>query len=286
MTPPAGPLVLVVVDGFGIAPPGPGNAVSLARTPALDALAREGSACRIQASGLPVGLPDGQQGNSEVGHLNLGAGRRVPQMLVRVDEAVADGSLAGLPALQEALRIGRERALHLVGLVGDGGVHASQRHLLALLDAARAAGVERCYVHALTDGRDTRPDAALAAVTELEAAGATGGDDLRALLRDGPRPALGPHAQGLRRDGARGRRAGRDRRRRDPRVLRRRDERRVHRAGRGRARVRGPRARRRRGRLLELPRRTAPASSAAPWPSPASPTSTAGPRRRPSASRP
>ena len=166
-----GPLVLVVVDGFGIAPPGPGNAISLARTPAIDALAREGSACRIQASGLPVGLPDGQQGNSEVGHLNLGAGRRVPQMLVRVDEAVADGSLAGLPALQEALRIGRERALHLVGLVGDGGVHASQRHLVALLEAARAAGVERCYVQALTDGRDTRPDAALAAVTELEAAG-------------------------------------------------------------------------------------------------------------------
>jgi 2,3-bisphosphoglycerate-independent phosphoglycerate mutase len=167
-----GPLVLVVVDGFGIAPPGPGNAVSLARTPAMDALAREGSACRIQASGLPVGLPDGQQGNSEVGHLNLGAGRRVPQMLVRIDEAVADGSLAALPALRQALAIGRERALHFVGLVGDGGVHASQRHLLALLEAARAAGVERCYVHALTDGRDTRPDAALPAVTALEAAGA------------------------------------------------------------------------------------------------------------------
>ena len=168
----AGPLVLIVVDGFGIAPPGPGNAVSIARTSALDALAREGSACRLEASGLAVGLPDGQQGNSEVGHLNLGAGRRVPQMLVRIDEAVEDGSLARLPALEEALRAGRERALHLIGLVGDGGVHASQGHLHALLDAALAAGVQRCYVHALTDGRDTRPDSGLEAVADLERRGA------------------------------------------------------------------------------------------------------------------
>ncbi|MFM8828293.1 MAG: 2,3-bisphosphoglycerate-independent phosphoglycerate mutase, partial [Actinomycetota bacterium] len=96
----SGPLVLVVIDGFGVAPPGPGNAVTLARTPALDALAAEGSATLLQASGLPVGLPDGQMGNSEVGHLNLGAGRRVPQMLVRIDEAVAaPGGLAQVPAI-------------------------------------------------------------------------------------------------------------------------------------------------------------------------------------------
>ena len=99
---PRGPLVLIVIDGFGIAPAGPGNAVSLARTPVLDALAAEGSGTRIEASGLPVGLPAGQQGNSEVGHLNLGAGRRVPQMLVRVDEAIADGSILALPALRAA----------------------------------------------------------------------------------------------------------------------------------------------------------------------------------------
>ncbi len=166
-----GPLVLVVIDGFGIAPPGPGNAVSLARTPALDALAAEGSGASIAAAGLPVGLPEGQQGNSEVGHLNLGAGRRVPQMLVRIDEAIADGSLARNPAIQGAMRVGREGTLHLVGLVGEGGVHASQRHLMALLEVARAEGVSRVVVHALTDGRDTRPDSALAAVAEIEAAG-------------------------------------------------------------------------------------------------------------------
>jgi 2,3-bisphosphoglycerate-independent phosphoglycerate mutase len=169
----SGPLVLVVIDGFGIAPAGPGNAVSLARTPNLDALAREGSASRLSASGLPVGLPDGQQGNSEVGHLNLGAGRRVPQMLVRIDEAIADGSFDRLPAVVQAMDTGRRTALHLIGLVGDGGVHASQRHLAALLDLARRSGVERVCVHALTDGRDTRPDSALGFVAALEAQGVT-----------------------------------------------------------------------------------------------------------------
>ncbi len=168
---PRGPLVLVVIDGFGIAPPGPGNAVTLARTPALDALAREGSGTRIEASGLPVGLPAGQQGNSEVGHLNLGAGRRVSQMLVRVDEGLADGSVAANPVMREALAVGRATTLHLLGLIGDGGVHASQRHLLSLIEMAQEQGVERIVVHALTDGRDTRPDAALGAVQQIEATG-------------------------------------------------------------------------------------------------------------------
>ena len=169
---PRGPLVLVVIDGFGIAPAGPGNAVTLARTPLLDALAAEGSGTRIAASGLPVGLPRGQQGNSEVGHLNLGAGRRVPQMLVRVNEAMADGSVLALPALQAALDTGRRTTLHLMGLAGDGGVHASQRHALSLIHMAQEHGVERIVVHAFTDGRDTRPDAGLEAVAELEATGA------------------------------------------------------------------------------------------------------------------
>ncbi len=172
MSTPRGPLVLVVIDGFGIGPAGPGNAVTLALTPVLDALAREGSGTRIEASGLPVGLPDGQMGNSEVGHLNLGAGRRVPQMLVRVDEAFADRSILRIPALQQALETGRRTTLHLVGLAGDGGVHASQRHALALIAIAQEHGVERIVVHALTDGRDTRPDAALAAITQFEATGA------------------------------------------------------------------------------------------------------------------
>ena len=172
MTAPRGPLVLIVIDGFGIGPAGPGNAVTLARTPVLDALAREGSGTRIEASGLPVGLPDGQMGNSEVGHLNLGAGRRVPQMLVRVDEAFANRSIIEIPALQQALETGRRTTLHLVGLAGDGGVHASQRHALALIAIAQERGVERIVVHAMTDGRDTRPDAALEAVTQFEATGA------------------------------------------------------------------------------------------------------------------
>jgi 2,3-bisphosphoglycerate-independent phosphoglycerate mutase len=166
-----GPLVLVVIDGYGIAPPGPGNAVHLARTPHLDALAAGGSGTSITASGLPVGLPEGQQGNSEVGHLNLGAGRRVPQMLVWIDEAIADGSMARLPALRSAFEAGRRGTLHLIGLVGEGGVHASQRHVLALIRLARQAGVERIVVHAFTDGRDTRPDAGLDAVAEIEATG-------------------------------------------------------------------------------------------------------------------
>lgn len=170
----SGPLVLVVIDGFGIAPAGPGNAVALARTPALDALAAEGSATLLAASGLPVGLPDGQMGNSEVGHLNLGAGRRVPQMLVRIDEAVAaPGGLGAVPAIAASLAAARPGALHLVGLLGHGGVHAGQHHLVALLRAAREAGVPRVVVHAITDGRDSRPDAALQALGALEGTGAT-----------------------------------------------------------------------------------------------------------------
>ncbi len=167
----AGPLVLVVIDGFGIGPPGPGNAVTLAATPNLDRLAAEGSATRLNASGLPVGLPDGQMGNSEVGHLNLGAGRRVAQMLVRIDEAIADGSITGVPALVGAMDAASGHALHLIGLLGGGGVHASQRHLDAILAMAKARGVERVYVHALTDGRDSRPDAALGYVQALEGSG-------------------------------------------------------------------------------------------------------------------
>ncbi|MSO45089.1 MAG: 2,3-bisphosphoglycerate-independent phosphoglycerate mutase [Thermoleophilia bacterium] len=171
-----GPLVLVVIDGFGIGPEGPGNAVALSRTPVLDALAAEGSATQLHASGLPVGLPDGQMGNSEVGHLNLGAGRCVPQMLVRIDAAVAaPGGLGAVPAIVAAFECAQGATLHLVGLVGDGGVHASQRHLLALITAARERGVARVVVHAVTDGRDSRPDSALPAIRALEGHGAVVG---------------------------------------------------------------------------------------------------------------
>jgi 2,3-bisphosphoglycerate-independent phosphoglycerate mutase len=110
-------------------------------------------------------------GNSEVGHLNLGAGRRVPQMLVRIDEAIADGSFAHNPALVAAMDHAAGSALHLVGLAGDGGVHASQRHLEALIAMARGRGIARLHVHALTDGRDSRPDAALGFIERLEGDG-------------------------------------------------------------------------------------------------------------------
>ena len=168
-------LLLVVIDGFGVAPASPGNAVRLARTPHLDRLAAEGSGTILTASGLPVGLPDGQQGNSEVGHLNLGAGRRVPQMLVRIDESISDGSFFANPAFAAPIAAARSGTLHLMGLIGSGGVHAVQRHLDALLELARRERLERVVVHALTDGRDSRPDAALGFIEALEGAGVTVG---------------------------------------------------------------------------------------------------------------
>jgi 2,3-bisphosphoglycerate-independent phosphoglycerate mutase len=154
------PLVcLIVLDGWGLAPPGPGNAVDLARTPVFDDLWARYPHTQLEASGRAVGLPDGQQGNSEVGHTNLGAGRVVLQDLVRIDADIESGAFAANPALVEACRRGRDSALHLLGLVSDGGVHSHVRHLEALLRLAADQDVERVYVHAFTDGRDTSPTA-------------------------------------------------------------------------------------------------------------------------------
>ena len=155
----AGPVALVVLDGFGLAPPGPGNAVELAHTPTFDRLAAEYPCTRLDASGNAVGLPEGQMGNSEVGHLNLGAGRVVRQDLVRIDEDIRGGGFFANPVLRDACARGREAALHLMGLVSDGGVHSHLRHLEALLELARRERVERVFVHAFTDGRDTSPTA-------------------------------------------------------------------------------------------------------------------------------
>jgi 2,3-bisphosphoglycerate-independent phosphoglycerate mutase len=164
------PVVLVVLDGFGLAPDGPGNAVALARTPVFDALWERCAHTSLLASGLAVGLPEGQMGNSEVGHLNIGGGRIVAQDLVRIGNAVADGTLAANPAFQEgfaAARAGRG-VLHLAGLVSDGGVHSHVDHLRALVGAALAAGVERVAVHAFTDGRDVSPHQAAGLLAELQ----------------------------------------------------------------------------------------------------------------------
>jgi 2,3-bisphosphoglycerate-independent phosphoglycerate mutase len=159
------PLVtLVILDGWGLAPPGPGNAVELADTPVFDDLAVRYPTTRLDASGEAVGLPAGQMGNSEVGHLTIGSGRILYQDLVRVGKAVDDGSLFANDALVGAFRRARERggAVHLLGLVSKGGVHSHLDHLLALLELGRREEMgDRTWVHAFTDGRDVSPHAAV-----------------------------------------------------------------------------------------------------------------------------
>ena len=153
------PLVLLILDGWGIRAETANNAIALARKPTYDQLLSEFPSTSLRASDHYVGLPDGQMGNSEVGHLNIGAGRVVEMDITRIDSLVASGKLAGEPAIAEAFRNAREnnRALHLLGLLSDGGVHAHQEHLYALLRAARREEVEQVYVHAFLDGRDTLP---------------------------------------------------------------------------------------------------------------------------------
>ena len=151
---------LVILDGWGLAQPGPGNAIELAETPVFDALWSDHPHTQLTACGHAVGLPEGQMGNSEVGHLNLGAGAVVAQDLTRIDAVIADGSFALGEAVGEACAAGRAAGrLHLLGLVSDGGVHASMDHLRALIELAGAEGVPDLILHAFTDGRDTFPDA-------------------------------------------------------------------------------------------------------------------------------
>ncbi len=165
------PLVtLVILDGWGIAPPGPGNAVDLARTPVFDDLVARYPSTQLRASGGAVGLPEGQMGNSEVGHLTIGSGRILLQDLVRVTRAVEDGSLFENEALVGAFRRARERGgdVHLLGLVSTGGVHSHIDHLRALLELARRAEMEeRTWIHAFTDGRDVSPHAAATDLASL-----------------------------------------------------------------------------------------------------------------------
>jgi 2,3-bisphosphoglycerate-independent phosphoglycerate mutase len=159
-------VALIVLDGWGLAEPGEGNAVSLAETPVFDALWTTRPHTTLTAMGESVGLPAGQMGNSEVGHLNLGAGAIVPQDLARIDAAVEDGSLADNEVLQAAIRDAPR--VHLIGLVSDGGVHSSDRHLKALLDIIDGDVV----VHAFTDGRDTSPHGGAKYLKEVESWGA------------------------------------------------------------------------------------------------------------------
>ncbi|MDX6481059.1 MAG: 2,3-bisphosphoglycerate-independent phosphoglycerate mutase [Gaiellaceae bacterium] len=156
------PLVaLVILDGWGIAPPGPGNAVELADTPVFDRLWREFPHAQLEASGAAVGLPDGQMGNSEVGHLTIGSGRILFQDLVRVNKAIEDGSFFENPALRGAFERGEN--VHLLGLVSHGGVHSHIDHVKALMTFAP----EKTWIHAFTDGRDVSPHSALHDLSEL-----------------------------------------------------------------------------------------------------------------------
>src|SRR5580704_9329894 len=147
------PLVLTILDGWGYRAETANNAIALARKPSYDKLLKEYPNTLIRASEHFVGLPDGQMGNSEVGHLNIGAGRIVHMDITRIDELIATGEFSRQPLLREAMERGRARQLHLLGLLSDGGVHSHIEHLYALLRMARENKVERVFVHCFTDGR-------------------------------------------------------------------------------------------------------------------------------------
>jgi 2,3-bisphosphoglycerate-independent phosphoglycerate mutase len=169
---PPRPCVLVICDGWGIGAGGEGDAIARARTPNYDRMRANFPATRLFASGEAVGLPEGQMGNSEVGHLNLGAGRMVPQDILRIDLAIRDGSFFENPALGQACASAKRSggSLHLLGLVSDGGVHSHERHLFTLLELARRNEVDRVFVHAFLDGRDTPPRSALRFLEALDRA--------------------------------------------------------------------------------------------------------------------
>ena len=152
------PLALIIMDGFGIAPPD-GNAIEAASTPALDKIFSSNPGTVIGASGMDVGLPDGQMGNSEVGHTNMGAGRIVYQELTRITKSIADGDFFNNEALNLAMdnALNNGTALHLFGLLSDGGVHSHNEHLYGILEMAKKKGLEEVFVHAFLDGRDVPP---------------------------------------------------------------------------------------------------------------------------------
>lgn len=153
------PVMLMILDGFGIAEKSEGNAVALAKKPNFDRLVKEYPHTQLQASGMAVGLPEGQMGNSEVGHLNIGSGRIVYQELTRITKAIEDGDFFENEALMKAMKNAKENntSLHLMGLLSDGGVHSHIGHLKGLLEFAKKEGLQKVYVHAFMDGRDVPP---------------------------------------------------------------------------------------------------------------------------------
>ena len=186
----ASPVILIIRDGWGINPDSPehaerdGDATVLASTPFTDELMEQYPSGRLSASGFDVGLPDGQMGNSEVGHLNLGAGRIVYQDLTRISKAIADKKLGTNPVIQEAFAKAAEpgRQLHLMGLVSDGGVHSHTDHAVALANVAHELGVKQIFVHAFMDGRDTSPTGGVGYIEALEAGLAPSGAKIATVI--------------------------------------------------------------------------------------------------------
>ena len=151
--------MLMILDGFGKNPNKEGNAIEIAKTPNIDNLMKENPTTTIYTSGLHVGLPEGQMGNSEVGHTNIGAGRIVYQELTRITKSIEDGDFFSNEELCKAIENCKKNnsKLHIMGLLSDGGVHSHQRHLFAVLELAKRKGFEDVYVHCFLDGRDTPP---------------------------------------------------------------------------------------------------------------------------------
>ena len=198
---PRHPVVLIILDGFGVNPSKINNAVAQARTPRLDEYFFRYPFTVLSASGTSVGLPEGQMGNSEVGHMTLGSGCVIRQDLVLIDDAIADGSFYSNVAFNSALdrAAAASRPVHLMGLVSEGGVHSHLSHLMALIDLCGRRGIKP-LVHMITDGRDTAPKSAMQGLDDLERAlYAAGGRSNRLwpLFRHGSRSALGSHGARL-----------------------------------------------------------------------------------------
>ena len=155
------PYALIIMDGYGLAPSGEGNAISIDGSKNVNALMKQYPSATLGASGMCVGLPDGQMGNSEVGHLNMGAGRIVYQDLTKITKSISDGDFFKNPALIKAMDSAKNngRKLHLYGLLSDGGVHSHITHVYALLKMAKMRGLEECYVHCFMDGTFPPPPA-------------------------------------------------------------------------------------------------------------------------------
>ena len=164
------PIMLMILDGFGINENENGNAIKLAKTPNIDTLMKKYQTTEIYTSGLKVGLPEGQMGNSEVGHTNIGAGRIVYQELTKITKSIEDGDFFTIPEFTEAIENCKKynSKLHIMGLVSDGGVHSHIRHLYGLLEMAKRRDFENVYVHCFLDGRDTPPASSEGYLLQLE----------------------------------------------------------------------------------------------------------------------